>query len=342
MNHIFPRRNPLIPLIELRDGAFTFGEYPEVLYLTDREKQWLIGLSGERSTADAIDLFVAQHANTATAESITSSSLHRIVRIGLESAGLIDSNTVPNISRWLPEKLNRSVESEMTHIHVQATPRVPTPNTAVMVDRRRSLRVHIVGTNYLGMAIKSLTARAGFTISDSARSASVLILPSVSHPLVSDHDFAEREQLPHVHVGIRHAKSVVGPLVLPGKSSCVRCDYLHRRDLDPTWPSQFIGWRHAHAQSTADSLLVHLTAAFSLSVLRDWIDGNEAINLAWSASMPIPCFTAENRPPHPLCGCQLAHHTDYRDTNARDTNAHDTNARDPDPRAVHHPDVRAD
>jgi len=197
----------------------------------------------------------------------------------------------------------------MTHLHVQSTPDAATPDAATVIDRRRSLRVHVAGTNYLGASIKSLITRTGFAISDYARTASVIVLPSVSHSLVSDHDFAEREHIPHVHVGIRHTKAVVGPFVVPGLSpglsSCVRCDYLHRRDRDPAWPERFIGWRNTYAHSTADPLLVHLTAAFSLSVLRNWIDGNHVLNLAWSATLPQPCFTAENRPPHPLCGCQL-------------------------------------
>jgi len=307
MHHIFPRRNPLIPLIQLQTGTFVFGDFPEIMHLSEQEKNWLVNLSGDINTTDAINLYSTQNS---TATATEGNSLHNIIRIGLKSAGLLDANSVPNIARWLPDKLTKYVESEMTHIQVQATPTTPIIDNSIAVDRRHSLRVHIVGTNYLGLAIKSLLVDTGFTISDSARSAAVLILPSVSHPHVSDHDFAERERLPHLHVGIRHTKAVVGPLVVPEQSSCVRCDYLHRRDLNPTWPTQFIDWRNSLIHSTADPLLVHLTAAFSLSMLRNWIDGHEVANRAWSATMPIPSFTAESRPPHPLCGCLLVHQLD--------------------------------
>jgi len=327
MHNVFPRRNPLVPLIEIRVGVFAFGEFPELISLTRQQRNWLINLSGDKTATDAIELFTAQQASDSITSSTTHTSLEHIehmehmehmdhmehiVRVGLQSAGLLDSNVVPSIARWLSHTSIKNLESEMTHLHVQSI-----PDAATVIDRRRSLRVHVAGTNYLGASIKSLITRTGFAISDYARTASVIVLPSVSHSLVSDHDFAEREHIPHVHVGIRHTKAVVGPFVVPGLSpglsSCVRCDYLHRRDRDPAWPERFIGWRNTYAHSTADPLLVHLTAAFSLSVLRNWIDGNHVLNLAWSATLPQPCFTAENRPPHPLCGCQLMFSTQDSD-----------------------------
>ena len=40
----------------------------------------------------------------------------------------------------------------------------------------------------------------------------------------------------HLAVSIREGRGVVGPLVLPGASSCLHCHDLHRRDRDPIWP----------------------------------------------------------------------------------------------------------
>ena len=41
---------------------------------------------------------------------------------------------------------------------------------------------------------------------------------------------------PHLIVQAGTAGGVVGPLVLPGRSSCVNCLELHRSDRDPDWP----------------------------------------------------------------------------------------------------------
>ena len=309
MHVVFPRRNPLVPLIEVGKGVFTFGEFSKRLYLSDAQRRWLNSLSGDKSVDDALAMCVNDD---------DKSSLRHVVHVGLQSAGLLDSNALPHIARWSSEKL--SVESELTHFHIQEAqnplninplninPLNINPlmiNPAEAIDRRRASRVFVAGTNFLSAGITSLIFRAGFTKADSARTASVLVFPSVSHSLVSDHDFSERERLPHLHVGIRHTKALVGPLVVPGLTSCMRCDYLHRRDHDATWPAQFLGWRNTRTHSTADQLLLSLTAAFSLAILRHWIDGNQPFNLAWRASLPHPGFTAENRPPHPLCGCQL-------------------------------------
>ncbi len=40
----------------------------------------------------------------------------------------------------------------------------------------------------------------------------------------------------HLLVAVREATGVVGPLVLPGRTPCLRCLDLTRSDLDPAWP----------------------------------------------------------------------------------------------------------
>jgi hypothetical protein len=294
MQIVFPRRNPLVPLIEVSKGVFTFGEFSTRLYLSDPQRHWLNNLSGDKSVEDAL---------VRCGNDDERRSLQHIVDVGLRSAGLLDSNAMPNIARWTSKKWN--MEAELTHIHLQEARKSALITPAEIMDRRRTCRVYVAGANYLGASIASLIPEAGFSRADSARTASVLVFPSVAHSLVGDQDFAERERLPHLHVGIRHTSAVVGPLVVPGFTSCLRCNYLHRRDQDPSWPAYFLGWRGALTQSTADQLLLRLAAAFSLSILRHWIDGNQPFNLAWRTSLPYPSFTEENRPPHPLCGCQL-------------------------------------
>ncbi len=45
-----------------------------------------------------------------------------------------------------------------------------------------------------------------------------------------------REGVPHLRVTAAEAIAVVGPLVTPGRSACIRCIDLTRRDRDPAWP----------------------------------------------------------------------------------------------------------
>jgi hypothetical protein len=48
---------------------------------------------------------------------------------------------------------------------------------------------------------------------------------------------AARSGVPHLYAAVREGTGVVGPLVLPGRTSCRRCHDLHRRDRDPGWPA---------------------------------------------------------------------------------------------------------
>lgn len=52
------------------------------------------------------------------------------------------------------------------------------------------------------------------------------------------------QRIPHLSVRLRDGVGVIGPLVLPGSSSCLRCADHHRAALDPQWPmiaAQLIG-----------------------------------------------------------------------------------------------------
>jgi hypothetical protein len=47
----------------------------------------------------------------------------------------------------------------------------------------------------------------------------------------------QANRVAHLPVRLRDGVGVVGPLVLPGRSTCLRCVELHRSALDPGWPA---------------------------------------------------------------------------------------------------------
>lgn len=61
--------------------------------------------------------------------------------------------------------------------------------------------------------------------------------PDVTRRLVS-------EGQPHLAVSAGEVRGVVGPLVLPGRTSCLNCHDLHRRDADAGWPRVQLELRH--------------------------------------------------------------------------------------------------
>ena len=131
--------------------------------------------------------------------------------------------------------------------------------------------------------------------------------------------------VPHLSVVVREGTIVVGPLVLPGSSPCLRCLDLHRADRDPAWPrilAQLMAERRGPAggrlvvaaEETASSLLGASLAA--LQVLGH-LDGLHlattrqdparsrpaAVGATLEVELPDGLASRRDWPAHPSCGC---------------------------------------
>jgi bacteriocin biosynthesis cyclodehydratase domain-containing protein len=69
--------------------------------------------------------------------------------------------------------------------------------------------------------------------------------------------------VPHLPVRVRDGTGIIGPLVLPGVTSCLGCADLHRRDRDSAWPA--VAAQLRHTVTHADRATVLATAALALS-----------------------------------------------------------------------------
>jgi bacteriocin biosynthesis cyclodehydratase domain-containing protein len=111
---------------------------------------------------------------------------------------------------------------------------------------------------------------------------------------------------PHLVATVRGEVGVVGPLVVPGATSCLRCGDLHRRDADPRWPrlaAQLTAAEPPPAGATLTCLVTVATAA--LQVLA-YLDGSAApATLDATVELRPPDLRPRIRrwPPHPACGC---------------------------------------
>lgn len=115
-----------------------------------------------------------------------------------------------------------------------------------------------------------------------------------------------RRRIPHLQVRIRDGRGVVGPLVLPGESSCLRCADLLRCDLEPEWPqlsAQLLG-RVGHATPAG----IAAAAALALHEI-DTIAHGEAeyapasLSATLELNLDLPHLDVRPWPVHPLCGC---------------------------------------
>ena len=111
----------------------------------------------------------------------------------------------------------------------------------------------------------------------------------------------------HLLVEVREATGVVGPLVLPGRTPCLRCLDLARSDLDPAWPvlaSQLPA--AGEGELGCDGPLALAVAAQAVMQVLAMVDGTTVpAALGGTLEMALPDWRWRRRtwPVHADCGC---------------------------------------
>ncbi|RFZ59202.1 hypothetical protein MSS2_00288 [Mycobacterium marinum] len=183
--------------------------------------------------------------------------------------------------------------------------------------RTASIRIHGRGplSDLLVQALRCSGARIGQSSQPHAavtRSAVDLVVLSdnlVAEPrLVRD---LQREGIAHLPVRVRDGTGLVGPLVIPGVTSCLRCADLHRSDRDPAWPA--IAAQLRDTVGVADRATVLATAALALRQVNGVIaavrdqenpsDPPSALNATLEFDLEAGSVVARYWARHPLCSC---------------------------------------
>ncbi|QLY34346.1 TOMM precursor leader peptide-binding protein [Nocardia huaxiensis] len=115
-----------------------------------------------------------------------------------------------------------------------------------------------------------------------------------------------RRRIPHLQVRIRDGHGVIGPLVLPGETSCLRCADLHRCDREPEWPrlaAQLLG-RTGYASPAG----VAAAAALALNELETVAHGNPShppatLNATLELNLDSHRLDRRRWIAHPQCDC---------------------------------------
>ena len=90
----------------------------------------------------------------------------------------------------------------------------------------------------LARHLRQLAPSTRTTAHSSARHPDLAILATdTGWPDTSLSDRLLRAGVPHLLASVRETTGVIGPFVIPGRTSCHRCHELHRTDRDPAWPS---------------------------------------------------------------------------------------------------------
>jgi bacteriocin biosynthesis cyclodehydratase domain-containing protein len=120
-----------------------------------------------------------------------------------------------------------------------------------------------------------------------------------------------RNRVPHLAIRAGEAIGVVGPLVQPGRSACLRCVDLRKAEADPQWPKILAQATFTRALPQAcDIVLAAMTAALASAQALALIDRAEPVPVSANGTLEVvlPDWQWRRRtwPPHPACGCGAA------------------------------------
>jgi hypothetical protein len=185
--------------------------------------------------------------------------------------------------------------------------------------RAASIRVHGRGplSDLLVEALRCSGARIAHSSQPHAAvSAGAVDLVVLSDYLVADprmvRDLHDRG-VPHLPVCVRDGTGLVGPLVIPGVTSCLGCADLHRRDRDAAWPA--VSAQLRETVGVADRATLLATTALALSQVNRVISavrGQEAVpdpgppqtlNATLEFDLNASAIVARPWTRHPLCSC---------------------------------------
>lgn len=130
---------------------------------------------------------------------------------------------------------------------------------------------------------------------------SMVAEPSVVTELVAS-------RTPHLAAHVHAELGLVGPLVLPRRTSCLRCAELRRTDAEPCWPA--LAAQLASRRQTTDLPTAMATAGVAAGQVLHalgWADAADDPPATWEATLELDpsrgTVVRRNWQPHPSCGC---------------------------------------
>jgi bacteriocin biosynthesis cyclodehydratase domain-containing protein len=181
------------------------------------------------------------------------------------------------------------------------------------VDVRDNGAVRVVDTGVGGVNLTDLGRTRADAINGRLRS-----LGSARHPalvILTDHGaettaaVLQQSGTPHLLARVEEHVGVVGPLVLPGSSPCLRCLELVRIQLDPGWPALATQLsRPARSPEACDGVLAVAVAAQAALQALQLLDGGSPGSIGGTLELELPGWRWRRRtwPQHPGCPCAWA------------------------------------
>jgi bacteriocin biosynthesis cyclodehydratase domain-containing protein len=289
-----------------------------------------VALSGMAGVASVIGLLDgsrdrAQVIETAADQGIPAKTTERVLAL-LAAAGALDDFPAGTL-RLLPPPLRGRLAAELAAASLAHR---DGDGGARTLARRLTAQVRIHGAGAVGAGIAALlrrsgigqvteaepgTSRPGAALAatggaGNARGGTALpdLAVLVGRPRMDLRDTLMRDHIPHLAVAADEAIGVVGPLVIPGRTACLRCLDLARTDRDPAWPlilAQLAG--REPDPLACDAPLAAAVAAHAAAQALAFIDRPADMGAAANGTLELvlPSWQWRRRtwPPHRDCDC---------------------------------------
>ena len=111
---------------------------------------------------------------------------------------------------------------------------------------------------------------------------------------------------PYLAVRLGVDCGVVGPLVLPGRTSCPRCADRHRSDRDPAWDALAVQLAiDRRPGPAADAAVATTVAGVAAQQALAFLDGGSTATMDGTLELRLPDWRLRRRtwPRHPACAC---------------------------------------
>lgn len=184
--------------------------------------------------------------------------------------------------------------------------------------RSASVRVH--GRGPLSDLLAEALRCSGARVKRSSQPHAVAALTGTDLVVLSDYLVADprmvrelhNQRVSHLLVRVRDGAGLVGPLVIPGVTSCLGCADLHRRDRDAAWPA--VAAQLRDTVGAADRATLLATTALALSQVHRVIgavlgspaadpEPPPALNATLEFDIHAGSIVARHWTRHPLCSC---------------------------------------
>ncbi|MFI9006836.1 ThiF family adenylyltransferase [Actinosynnema sp. NPDC053489] len=328
-----PRVLPGLPLLRRRADVVQIGTDPRHAVLVEDVPEpmasVLLGLDGHHTLSDLRERLAGHGRQAAEFTGV----LHGLVRAGLveDSVPVPHPRLAAEATGWALRTRHRAAglpaaraaRSVVVHgegrLAVTVAALLAASGVAhVRVVARGRVGPEDTGSGYVeadvgrprAEAARDAVRRACPTVRPVGRAADLVVLadalvpaPELLHRLVED-------GTPHLAVRVREGVGVVGPLVVPGRSSCLRCADRHEADADPAWP--VLAAQLVDRPQHADLATVTATAGVAVGQALLALDRSEPGTRppTWDATLEVDAFAGvvghRIAPVHPRCECRSA------------------------------------